>query len=372
VQGAVYAALRRCCRTASRRGARISLAALLGFGATDAQLDVRALVGEVARVFVVVTLDARARMILLAAREASGRATDSLRTIAESASAAGVSGGGPSVLSRGWSVNTLLVRLSSSLVSTQLHATSDVAAATTAHPHRAPRGWCAWLRPSAPRVAPAPRGVSERGGTLATNGAMLAGLSGMRPESAPRADAFVVRAPFDQLYPELCAWAVRFEAARGRPPTLWLHEVCADPALSQTELLAHTTCYLARCDTLLVLASPRTPFDLPAATALYCWSVLGGRPEDVEVALARSEAPEQTLAAFDTFHAMHATVVDASALGASDGNAIAYAHRLRVCVQLATVRAFNARVREVMPAVHAAAELRRAAEGAAGAGAECA
>jgi hypothetical protein len=171
-------------------------------------------------------------------------------------------------------------------------------------------------------------------------------------EPAERADAYVVSAASDQqICAELCSWAERFEAEEGRAPTVWLQQLCASRSLAPAELLAHLPCYLARSDRLLLVASPETPLDLTAATTCYVWRVLGGRPATVDAVLLASASPARTVAAFDTFHVMHSGSL-------TDGDELERAgatERLRACVRLAGVCAFNVAVRDLLPVVQAAA-----------------
>lgn len=119
-------------------------------------------------------------------------------------------------------------------------------------------------------------------------------------ERVERADAYVVHAAADHaIMAELCAWAEQFEAEKGRPPTVWLHQFCASRSLAPAELLAHLPCYLARSDRLLLLASPATTLDLTTVTSCYVWRVLGGRPSTVDAVLLASASPERTVAALD-------------------------------------------------------------------------
>jgi uncharacterized protein YhaN len=171
-----------------------------------------------------------------------------------------------------------------------------------------------------------------------------------------RADAFALSAAGDDRRSlcALCAWAERFEAREGRPPVVWLRALCADLSLSPAELLAQLPCYLTRCDRLLLLASPHTPHDLHAVIAIHVWRTLGGPADTIEVALVAAAEREQTVAAFDAFHVMHADAQEPAA-EATAAERAAVAQRLRLCAQLATVRALNAEVRDLLPAVHAAA-----------------
>jgi hypothetical protein len=181
---------------------------------------------------------------------------------------------------------------------------------------------------------------------------------------AAQADAFAwcTRADEPVALRALGVWAERFEAKEGRPPTVWLCALCADLSLSPAELLAQLPCYLTLCDKLLLLASPRTPLDLHAVIAIHAWRTLGGSASSVEVVLAGGAAErDATVAAFDSFHVMHATAhPDGDAAGAGADERADVAERLELSAQLATSLVLNAAMRELLPAVHAAA----AAEGA--------
>jgi hypothetical protein len=144
-------------------------------------------------------------------------------------------------------------------------------------------------------------------------------------------------------------------------------QLCAERSLSYSQLLAHLPCYLARADSLLLLASPRTPQSLHVAVVCHVWRVLGGRTEDVEIELAAQLPPAQTVAAFDTFHVMHACADLAAARDAADAagsprpsRQSLVAQRLDRCVELATAHQVNRAVRDVLPRVCKAAELRAA------------
>jgi hypothetical protein len=172
-----------------------------------------------------------------------------------------------------------------------------------------------------------------------------------------RADAFVWSTPADEQRSlrALCAWAERFEAKKGRPPTVWVRALCADLSRTAAELLAQLPCYQARCDTLLLLASPRTPLSLNAAVVCHVWRTLGGPPDSVDVELVSAAEREATVAAFDTFHVMHACADKRLPSEDGEGEREAVAERLQLCVQLATSLALNPAIRELLPAVHRAA-----------------
>ena len=151
----------------------------------------------------------------------------------------------------------------------------------------------------------------------------------------------------------LCKWAQSFEEAYGRPPTVWLEQLCADMSLSDLQLLAHLPVYQAKCHRLLILAGQNVPDSLYCALELYLWTAIGGRIEDVDVEVAASNAGacQLVVAAFDAFHVMHA-----------GGASPAVAGRIEHAIALASVTYFNTKVRDFMPLVKLAG-VRFAADG---------
>jgi hypothetical protein len=108
---------------------------------------------------------------------------------------------------------------------------------------------------------------------------------------------------------------------------------------------------------LLLLASPKTPLSLNAVVACHVWRALGGQTSEVDVVLVGGAATsEQTVAAFDTFHVMHALADDDDE--GSERERATIAARLRACVRLATVRTINLAVRDLLPVVHRALDAR--------------
>lgn len=71
--------------------------------------------------------------------------------------------------------------------------------------------------------------------------------------------------------------------------------------------------------------------------------------------LLASASPERTVAAFDTFHVMHTHLTDGDELERA-----ATFERLRGCVRLANVCAFNIAVRDLLPVVQDAAKKHKA------------
>jgi hypothetical protein len=353
-------------RPPGRRGDVLSLAPLFGHELPDG----RALAADAERAFRVLALEARARELLLASglpaapasAPAAATARRPRRTLPpfpkfgrHDLGARSASGRPPPPLpaaSPSIDVRRVAAACGAQLASTLRARGTAVRALLSA----------ASAEPSARETASSVPSI-RAGSTCEADAAL-------RAERAARADAYAVHAPEDgPMLAELCAWAARLEATEGRSPTVWLRELCAEPSLSAAQLLGHMPCYLARCDKLLLLASPRTPLDFIGAMASYVWTVLGGRTEDVHVELAKAVPPAHTLAAFDAFHVMHADLNLKAALrggGGAPATAPAacpsgerelgeVAERLRACVRLATVRKFNWAVREVLPAVHDAA-----------------
>jgi hypothetical protein len=92
----------------------------------------------------------------------------------------------------------------------------------------------------------------------------------------------------------------------------------------------------------------------------HVWRAIGGDLGAVEIALDPASAAEPTVAAFDAFHAMHAEVDAERCSGWSARERAAVAERLRLCAQLATARALNVAVRDLLPAVREAAAVAKA------------
>jgi hypothetical protein len=104
------------------------------------------------------------------------------------------------------------------------------------------------------------------------------------------------------------------------------------------------------------------PLDLLAVITIHTWWTLGGPPaSSIEVVLARGAAEsDATVAAFDSFHVMHASAdericADGDAAGTGADERANVAERLELSAQLATSFALNVAMRELLPAVHASA-----------------
>jgi hypothetical protein len=184
---------------------------------------------------------------------------------------------------------------------------------------------------------------------------------------AQRADAFVwsIRGDEYDAFTELCAWAERFEAREGRPPTVWVRELCADLSLTATELLAQLPCLFTLCDAFLLLSSPRTPLDLHAVIAVHTWRTLGGSVDSIEVALVAGAAErEATVGAFEGFHVARAAADELPAAdGGNEADHAEVVERLELCAMLALPQTLNSAMRELLPAVHRAAAAAAAADG---------
>jgi hypothetical protein len=164
-------------------------------------------------------------------------------------------------------------------------------------------------------------------------------------ESMQTADVYVVFSVLDDdesRLAALCGWVERFEAQYGRSPLLWISSLCADRSLSRTELLEQLPVYLARSRALLVLAGPHLLASLWTGVECYLWHILGGRPEDIEIALAAPPHEHDTVAAtFDSYHVMYtptALVLDADEVH----------RRLLSGVDAAGVPHFNFMIRELV------------------------
>jgi hypothetical protein len=359
VERAVHASLGAPSHTSSaRQSALISLAPLIGFDGKSTPYEPAALVADAARVFSVICLDARARELL---RSGAVHAKAVAQAGGISTHADERPGGEEVHVHR---FGPAAARQYAMLVDDDLEEDATARAGTAG-------GGGGSEAADASAASNGGLALSSRAGLVprSTFDAAEAGAAGRRLYAvrAERADAFVARAPSDGLMPaELCAWAERFEAREGRPPTVWMRDISDDVSLSSSELVAHMLCYLARCEHIVLLASSRTPLSLLPVIICHVWSVLGGLPSHIDVVLSDSEPLEQIVAAFDTFHVMHASF-DLPIPWATED---AVVDRLRDCVRLATVRAFNIVLRELLPSVYAAAETRRAKEFAAAVHAE--
>ena len=194
--------------------------------------------------------------------------------------------------------------------------------------------------------------------TVTTTAAAAAATTATTAIHPPSADVYVVHSAADDAQARLDAlalWAEAFERAHGRAPAVWLGSASADLSLVATELLEHMPVYMARCRRLLVLAGARTPDLISSAVEVYAWFALGGRIEEVEVAIVapdgRGDAGSNAglgavVSAFDAFHAMYSLADDDTEV----------ARRLMAAIELAGVAQLNGVLRELLPLVMAAAE----------------
>lgn len=164
--------------------------------------------------------------------------------------------------------------------------------------------------------------------------------------AAEPADAFVVHSPMDAAVDRASAivrWAEAFEAAHGRPPRVWLDAMCQDMSLSPEDVLSHLPCYLLRSQQLLLIAGPRLSESLSAMVQLFTWRVVGGRLDEVAVAVASAPGDmDHTVATLDTFHIMYARL---------RGAGLAFA-RIRGVVELATAPVFNSTVHDYVALIN--------------------
>jgi hypothetical protein len=168
---------------------------------------------------------------------------------------------------------------------------------------------------------------------------------------------FLVHSPHDSTKDKvaaLAAWAKRFSEEAGRPPHVWFDSLCADPSLPPAELLSHLPYYIPRCRRMLVLASPGAASHPPCAFAIYLWTAMGGRLEDIEGELVRKDEPScrATAAAFGSFDVKRATVVD-PAFAPDSVLALdpAVARTVAQVADIASAGRFNRAVHELAPAV---------------------
>jgi len=175
------------------------------------------------------------------------------------------------------------------------------------------------------------------------------------PPPMASAECYVVQGKYDDPQAKLDAlasWACEFEHAHnGRSPSICIGGM--SDILSPVELLEHMPVYIARSNRLLILAGPELPAQLWCAMECYTWFALGGRIEDVEVAIVGADAGNisTVVSAFDAFHVMYSL---------SDGDSAAR-RRLMAATELAGIAAFNMTLRRLVPRVKEAAD-RLAAE----------
>ncbi|KAJ1636927.1 hypothetical protein T492DRAFT_860811 [Pavlovales sp. CCMP2436] len=144
----------------------------------------------------------------------------------------------------------------------------------------------------------------------------------------------------------LAGWVSEFERAHGGLPSLFIGGVRA--GISPVELLEHMPVYIARSERLLILAGPELPAQHWCAMECYTWFALGGRIEDVEVAIVASDAATAGafVSAFDAFHVMYSLL---------DGDTSAR-QRFMAAIELVGVARFNWTLRRLVPRVKEAAD----------------
>lgn len=245
---------------------------------------------------------------------------------------------------------------------------ADSAPGAHAHSERSARGRLvasldALLRPPATRLGAAAAATRE---AAADYFVAYAGLERDASErlAAERSDGDANCGTRADEVVALGEWARAFGAREGRPPTVWLDALSADPLLRPSEQLAHTPVYVARCDGLLLLCGPSTVDNLRTVAQLYAWRASGGRMSRVECVLVAPPELEHaerqarwraTIAAFDTFHLEDARAPE----HAEEAKRIAHA------IELGTIAHFNETIRSFMAPVQRAASAEAALRAAA-------
>lgn len=127
-----------------------------------------------------------------------------------------------------------------------------------------------------------------------------------------------------------------------------LQALCADPSLTDVQLLEHLPVYLARSHRLLVLAGPTLPSRLHCALECYAWRAIGGRPQDVDISLTASTPDERAdvVSSIDAFHVMWTR-------GGSNSEVL---ERIVRTIELASIDLFNNGLRDLLPRVVAQVE----------------
>ena len=93
-------------------------------------------------------------------------------------------------------------------------------------------------------------------------------------------------------------WATRFEAAKGRPPMLWLDKAC----INQQDIAASLAClpvYLAGCQKLLVLAGKTYKERLWCVVEVFTFVRMGGLRENMKMTALGGTEIHEGLAKFD-------------------------------------------------------------------------
>jgi len=184
--------------------------------------------------------------------------------------------------------------------------------------------------------------------TLSASGAIKP-ASATGPPPLACAEYYVVHGRHDDPQAKLNAlagWVSNFERMHGRTPSLYIG--CVRVGISPVELLEHMPVYIARSEQLLILAGPELPAQHWCAMECYTWFALGGRIEDVEVAIVASDAATAGafVSAFDAFHVMYSLL---------DGDTSAR-QRFMAAIELVGVARFNWTLRRLVPRVKEAAD----------------
>jgi hypothetical protein len=352
IERRVCAALHACVREPGAQGALTSLAPLLGFGGEGAPPEAAVLIDEAAAVFRVVALDASAGARACAAGCALA-APARRRGARLRARAAGARlGRAARRAARGVAPRPAAFR----------DGVAD-AVGRTARCASLGRRRRRWRRRRRPRRRADERGGGERGRRERGAGPRVL----QAPRLAPGAPARRAR----RARRRVCR--ARARGRRDRDRALRVGRglrgqggAAADGVgaravrghLAHAQRGARPAALLPRAlERLLLLASPKTPLSLNAVVACHVWRALGGQTSEVDVVLVGGAATsEQTVAAFDTFHVMHALADDDDE--GSERERATIAERLRACVRLATVRTINLAVRDLLPVVHRALDAR--------------
>jgi hypothetical protein len=174
------------------------------------------------------------------------------------------------------------------------------------------------------------------------------------PRTAPVAEPelqavslYVVHGHADDASAKIAALAVyltRYEERHKCLPSVWLDSLCTDLSLSASERLEHLPLYLARSQRLLVLAGPKLTNRLWNTIEIHTWFALGGRLEDIDVALIGPPGAlaDEAISALDAFHVMY---TDAQEMDPT------LRARLQHVVEIASISQFNSSVRQLVPLV---------------------
>lgn len=134
----------------------------------------------------------------------------------------------------------------------------------------------------------------------------------------------------------------RFLFTNGRPASVWVDELCADPFLGPTEQLAFLPAYLARSRHLLVLMGPSMLDSMWAIAEIYLWRVIRGSWENVVIVpiLAHEEDASAIIAAVDAFAVLYSSATRSE-----------HVEGLTRAFRLATIAHVNETIRSLLPLV---------------------